>query len=346
MAPIRFKRSVVILLTIALTIVVAITATILYKDYDYRFSKAVQKDWNLKIYPKTTLSEVAAQLEEKGAIKDGEKMLLHAKKNNITSVATGNYDLERGDSYRTILETISLGKQTPIKITINNFITVERLIKAVSLRTLSKYADYIKVMYNDSFLKAKGFNKQTLISMFIPGTYEIYWTTTPQEFFEIIYGEYDNFWNNRRRSKAKDLGFTIAEITTLASIVNSETNKKDEMSDIAGVYINRLRKNMRLQADPTVKFASGQFDLRRILFKHLRIRSPYNTYRNKGLPPGPICTPSIAAIDATLDYEGHYYLYFCARTDFSGYHVFAETMREHSKNAKAYQKELNKRKIK
>lgn len=342
----RLKRSIIISFVITLTAIIAITANVLHKDYDYRFTKAVLKDWNLKIYPEETLSDIAAQLEKKGVIKDCDDMLRYAKENDINRVIIGSYDFARGNSYRTILEAISLGKQSPIKITINNFKTVESLIKAVSLRTIADYDDYMKIMYNDSFLNAKGFTKQTLISMFIPGTYEIYWTITPQEFFEQIYDKYDHFWSNNRRSKAKHLGFTIAEISTIASIVDSETNQKDEMSNIAGVYINRLRKNMRLQADPTVKFALKQFDLRRILLKHLRVRSPYNTYRNKGLPPGPISTPSIAAIDATLDYEGHDYLYFCAKADFSGYHAFAKDMREHSKNAKAYQKELNERKIK
>lgn len=342
----RPKRLIIISAIAIFVAALTVTSIILYQEYDYRFTEAVLKRTNLKVYPGMTLEEVAEKLEEQQVIKSAKQMVKYARKHERDTVIVGNYDLDAGSSYRTVLGAVAFGRQTPIKLTFNGFRTVDRLIGAVAKRTLADSNEYMKVMRNDSLIKAKGFTRETLISMFIPNTYEVYWTITPEEFFDKMYDEYDNFWSYGRRSKAKDLGFTPVEIATIASIVDSETNKKDEMSDVAGVYINRLRKGMPLQADPTVKFALGDFGLKRILFKHLRVDSPYNTYKNKGLPPGPICMSSIAAVDATLDYEGHDYLYFCAKADFSGYHVFAKDMGEHSKNARQYQKELNKRKIK
>lgn len=346
MAKKKLTKTVKVSIVVILAAVLTVTAFILYQEYDYRFTRAVLKDANLKIYPGMSFWEVVAKLEEQKVIKSAKQMTNYAIQHERDTVMVGNYELKQGESYRTILGDIAFGRQTPIKLTFNNFRTVDRLVGAVAKRTLSDSNDYMKIMRNDSLLKAKGFTKETLISMFIPNTYEVYWTITPKEFFEKMYDEYDNFWGYVRRSKAENLGYTPAQISVIASIVDSETNKKDEMSDVAGVYINRLRKGMPLQADPTVKFALGNFGLRRILFKHLRVDSPYNTYKYAGLPPGPICMSSIAAIDATLDYDGHDYLYFCARADFSGYHAFAKNMSEHSKNAREYQRELNKRNIK
>lgn len=349
MARKKLKPKVKLIIIIS-SVVVAILGTIglttLITEYNYRFKEAVMKDGNLKIYPNTTFSEVAQQLEQEGIIKSAESMIRYAIRHGRDTVQVGNYDLSKGSSYRSLLTTIALGRQTPIRITFNNFRTVNRLIEAVSKRTLTDSDALMKVMNNESLINSKGFKKETLISMFIPNTYEIYWTITPEQFLDRMYEEYGNFWKRSRRSKAEDLGFTQSEIATIASIVMSETNKEDEMTNVAGVYINRLRKKMPLQADPTIKFALQDFEIRRLLYKHLKVDSPYNTYKNAGLPPGPICMPSIAALDATLNYEGHSYLYFCAKADFSGYHSFASNLTEHNRNAKAYHKELNRRKIK
>ena len=181
--------------------------------------------------------------------------------------------------------------------------------------------------------------------MFIPNTYEMYWDTSVEEFVERMHTEYERFWTKERDAKRKRSGLSRMQVMTLASIVYEETRKGDEMPRVAGVYINRLRKGMPLQADPTIKYALQDFGLRRILNKHLKHPSPYNTYINKGLPPTPICMPSITAIDAVLNYESHKYLYFCARETFDGYHNFAATYNEHLQNARKYQRELNRRGI-
>ena len=181
--------------------------------------------------------------------------------------------------------------------------------------------------------------------MFIPNTYEFFWNTSAEKFIVRMHKEYERFWNDARKAKAGKLNLSPAEVVTLASIVEEETVKSSEKSRIAGVYLNRLRKGIMLQADPTVKFAVGDFSIRRILNKHLLVNSPYNTYRFVGLPPGPINYPSSSTVDAVLNAEKHSYLYFCAREDFSGYHNFSSTLKQHNKNATAYRQALSRQGI-
>lgn len=181
--------------------------------------------------------------------------------------------------------------------------------------------------------------------MFIPNTYEFYWTTTPEEFSDRMNMEYEKFWEGERDRKAKKLDLSRSEVVTLASIVDEETLYNDENARVAGLYLNRIEKGIPLQADPTLKFALGDFTLKRILNEDKKIDSPYNTYRNKGLPPGPISIPSVSAIDGVLNYEKHNYYYMCAKADFSGYHAFARNLAQHNRNARAYQSALNKRRI-
>lgn len=340
------KRLTVLFATLIALSAVAIGAMVLIPEYQYRFSSAVLKDGNLKIYPGETLSDIAQKLRDDGIIEKSEMMVKFAHQHSRDSLMVGNYKIDKGSSYRSLLNRLALGRQTPIRLTFNSFRTVDRLIGAVARRTLVDSASFMKVMNNQQLLDTNGFTRQNLISMFIPNTYEVYWTITPLEFFNKMKSEYTDFWNSYRTQKAINLGFSRAEIATIASIVDAETNKQDEMTNIAGTYINRLRKGIPLQADPTVKFALQNFGIKRILHRHLKIDSPYNTYKNSGLPPGPIGMPSIAAIDATLTYTKHNYLYFCAKADFSGYHAFASNLSDHNRNARAYQKELNRRKIK
>jgi UPF0755 protein len=182
--------------------------------------------------------------------------------------------------------------------------------------------------------------------MFIPNSYEVYWNTSAEKFFTRMYDEYGKFWTQERKDKAEKIGLSPIKISILASIVDGEALMDKEMPVIAGLYMNRLKKGMRLEADPTVIFAAKDFTIRRVLNKHLRINSPYNTYMNSGLPPGPIGMPSINAIDAVLNYENHNYIYMCAKEDFSGYHNFATTLAEHNVNARKFQQALNARNIK
>ncbi|NJM16447.1 MAG: endolytic transglycosylase MltG [Bacteroidales bacterium] len=190
-----------------------------------------------------------------------------------------------------------------------------------------------------------GFNAQTFPAMFIPNTYELYWTVTAKGFIVRMHKEYQQFWDRNRTEKLQRSGLSQLEVSALAAIVDEETRFNSEKPRVAGVYVNRLKKGMKLQADPTVKFAVGNFNIKRVLHAHLAVASPYNTYKNYGLPPGPIRIPSIAGIDAVLNYEKHEYIYFCANADFSGKHAFAKTLAQHNANAAKYRRALNRNKI-
>ena len=257
----------------------------------------------------------------------------------------GHYVLKPGMSVIEVARMLKLGMQTPVRVTINNVRTPAQLAGKLARQIEADSATIVGALTDPATARKAGFDSVTLFSMFIPDTYEFYWTVSPAQFIERMRREYDRFWTPQRDAKRQRSGLSRLEVMTLASIVYEETRQSDEMPRIAGVYINRLRKGWPLQADPTVKYALQEFGLRRILHRHLKYPSPYNTYINKGLPPSPICMPGRNAIDAVLDFERHDYMFFCARPTFDGYHNFARTLREHNANARAYSAELNRRKI-
>lgn len=261
------------------------------------------------------------------------------------SFKPGHYVVKPGMSVIEVARMLKLGLQTPVQVTINNVRTPAQLAGKLARQIEADSAAFVTVLTDPATARKAGFDSVTLFSMFIPDTYELYWTVTPEQFVERMRREYDRFWTPERDAKLRRSGLSRLEAMTLASIVYEETRKSDEMPRIAGVYINRLHEGWPLQADPTVKYALQEFGLRRILHKHLKYPSPYNTYINKGLPPSPICMPGRNAIDAVLDFERHDYMFFCARPTFDGYHNFARTLREHNANARAYSAELNRRKI-
>ena len=272
---------------------------------------------------------------------------VYARRINLAETfKSGHYLLERGMSVIRVARMLKLGMQTPVRVTINNVRIPAQLAQKLARQIDADSTAIMQALTSEELAAEVGFDSVTLFSMFIPDSYEFYWTVTPGEFVRRMKREYDRFWTSERDVKRKRSGLSRLEVMTLASIVTEETNKADEMPRVAGVYINRLRKGMPLQADPTVKYALQDFSLRRILHKHLRTPSPYNTYLNKGLPPSPIAMPSVAAIDGVLNFENHDYLFFCARPTFDGYHSFARTYGEHLANARAYSAELNRRNIK
>lgn len=258
----------------------------------------------------------------------------------------GHYELKPGMSVVEVARMLKLGAQTPVRVTINNVRTPAQLAQKLARQIDADSASILRALTSEEVARSVGFDSLTLFSMFIPNTYEFYWTVKPAELVQRMKREYDRFWTPGRDALRKRSGLSRLEVMTLASIVCEETRKTDEMPRIAGVYINRLRRGIPLQADPTVKYAMQDFGLRRILHRHLKYPSPYNTYVNEGLPPSPICMPGIAAIDAVLNFEQHDYIFFCARPTFDGYHNFARTLREHNANARAYSAELNRRNIK
>ncbi|MCP9754267.1 endolytic transglycosylase MltG [Lacihabitans sp. CCS-44] len=262
------------------------------------------------------------------------------------SIKSGRYEIKPNAANKEIISKIRSGNQDPVKLTFNNVRTKEDLIKKIGTKLDFDSNLLLEKIKNERVCSKYGFTSETIMCMFLPDTYFIYWDSSVDDFLKRMNTEYKKFWNEKRLSQAQGINMTPIEVGVMASIVQSETNKPDEMPRVAGVYVNRIATNMPLQADPTVKFAVGDFSLKRILTKHLSISSPYNTYRNTGLPPGPIALPERVALDAVLDYEKHNYTYFCAKEDFSGYHNFAATYTEHLKNADIYQAALDAKGIK
>lgn len=261
------------------------------------------------------------------------------------SYKPGHYVLEPGMSVIDVVRMLKLGTQTPVQVTFNNAKTRAHLAARLAQQLDADSTALMTALTDGRLAKEIGTDSLQLFSIFLPNTYEFYWTVTPEELVRRMKKEYDRFWTEERDAKRKRSGLSRDEVITLASIVYEETRQVDEMPRVAGVYINRLQKGILLQADPTVKYAMQDFALRRILNVHLKTESPYNTYIYKGLPPSAIAMPSIVAIDGVLDFERHDYLYFCARPTFDGYHNFARTYAEHLTNARAYSAELNRRNI-
>ncbi len=257
-------------------------------------------------------------------------------------VKAGYYEFTSDMDVVQIARALKLGVQTPVDVIFNNVRTLEQLAGRVSKQIEADSVELLSAMRSESLAAEFGLKPAEMISIFIPNTYEVWWTISPEAFVRKMYGEYRRFWSEERDAKRKVLNLTRTDVSTLASIVYEESSKRDEYSRIAGVYINRLRRGMKLQADPTVKYAIGDFGLKRILNRHLSYDSPYNTYMYKGVPPAPICLPSIAAMDGVLNYEHHSYLYFCARSQMDGYHNFESSYSEHLKNARLYSAELDK----
>jgi UPF0755 protein len=241
---------------------------------------------------------------------------------------------------------LKAGNQEPVKISFQNVRLKHTLAGMVAKKLETDSALVSQLLDSASFVSKYGFTTDNVYTMFIPNSYEMYWNTSAEKFFLRMHDEYEKFWTPERKAKAEKIGLSPIKVTILASIVDGEALMDQELPIIAGLYMNRLKKGMKLEADPTVIFAANDFTIRRVLNKHLRIGSPYNTYRVTGLPPGPISMPSIKAIDGVLNHSNHNYIYMCAKEDFSGYHNFATTMAQHSINARKFQQALNERNIK
>ncbi len=345
MAKKRLKRSVRLALIIIFLGIFSFAALWGWGEYDYRYGKVGLRNVTLKVYSdSTSISQVAEKLAQNGVIASATDFSKVSKERGVSSFKAGSYRFGVDESYRQLINKLRFGYQTPIRVTFNNIRSLDKLAGVLGRALMADSAEFMERLTFEADSIGAGY-----IARFVPNTYEFYWTAAPRDFCAKMDSEFNAFWSDEARiSKARKLGFTPEEITIIASIVDEETNAESEMSDVAGVYINRLRIGMPLQADPTVKYAIGDFSIRRVLNKHLTYDSPYNTYKYAGLPPGPICAPSIAAIEGTLNYVNnkHKYLYFCANPAFNGTHIFATTLSQHNANARAYQRELNRRKIK
>ncbi len=317
-----------------------------YQRFSYIFDENVNIPNGILIREGATFQEVQDSLMDKKILIDPEAFVWVAKKKNYTgNIKPGYYFFKKDMNTNAMVNMLKSGNQAPVKLTFNNIRFKEEFAAKAARYIKPDSTDILNYLNDTAYINQLGFSPQTISAMFIPNTYEVYWSMSVDDFFTRMKKEYDQFWNEARREKAERIQLSPVEVITLASIVQEETVKAEEYKRVAGVYVNRLKRGIALQADPTIKFALGDFSVRRVLNGHLEIDSPYNTYKYNGLPPGPINFPDIGVIDAVLDYEKHNYYYFCAKEDFSGYHNFARTLREHNNNARKYQRALNKNKI-
>ena len=310
--------------------------------------KPIELEETVYIYiePSTKYDEVVDQIKKQVNL-PSEKFfkIISEKMKYPETIKTGRYAIRDGMTMPEIIRMLRSGNQSAVKLTFNNMRTNENLAGRISNQLMLDSVELLNVLKDETKLEVLGFDTNTIAAMFIPNTYEVYWDTSIDNLMNRMKKEYTSFWNESRKDKAKEIGLSPIEVSILASIVEEEATYSDEYSIVAGLYLNRLKRGQRLEADPTIKFALNDFSLRRILYKHLEVESPYNTYRNEGLPPGPIRIPSIRGIDATLSPQDHKYLFMCAKEDLSGRHNFATTHAEHLRNAARYQRALNERKI-
>jgi len=298
------------------------------------------------IYPEKNFAYLCRQLEDSANCLNIKTFIEVAKILKYPeNIKTGRYAVEPGTNNYDLLTNLRRGQQEPIRITFNNIRLKEDLTKRISEQLMIESHELDTLLNDPIYCETLGFTPATIKAMFIPNTYEVYWSISAEKLIERMKREYDAFWTESRRNQAQNMRLTPLEVSILASIVEEESAMLDEYPTIAGLYINRLHRGVPLQADPTVKYAMGNFAIQRMLNEYLRIDSPYNTYLYTGLPPGPLRIPSLQGLESVLNYEKHNYLFMCAKEDFSGRHNFAVTLSEHNRNAERYHAELNRRAI-
>ncbi|MBR3897410.1 MAG: endolytic transglycosylase MltG [Bacteroidaceae bacterium] len=340
------KKHLLILATSLLLLVAGIGVGA-YLVYDRFFTPAFNIAGTARLYidRDDTMDSVRHKVDEVLSPHSIKAFNLLADYEEFTEVQAGSYTFAPTDNLRAAVRRLKLGWQTPVRIVVPSVRTLDRLAQSLSNQLMLSEEEIMALLSNTACVDSMGYTPETFPSLFIPNTYEVYWNISATELLARLHKEHTAYWNAERKQKAADLGLTPIQVATLASIVDEETAVNAEKPIVAGLYLNRLNRGMLLQADPTVKFATGDPTLRRILNKHLTIDSPYNTYLYKGLPPGPIRIPSMAALEAVLNPARHNYLYMCAKEDFSGTHNFATTLAAHNANARRYQQALNKRGI-
>ena len=334
---------------VVITVLVVLAALILPDLYKKYFKANVNVTTKTYLYIRTnaTYQQVLDSIDKHQLFIDKASFLSLADDRGFrTRFKSGRYPFEKGMNNRQILNMLVAGNQEAVDLSFRNIRLKENFAASAAKKLEFDSTSLVQLLDSVEFIEAYGFNKENVYTMFIPNSYQMYWNISAKDFFERMNKEYIKFWNEERLAKAKALNLSQQDVTILASIVDSEALMDKEMPTIAGLYLNRLTKGIKLEADPTVIFANNDFTIRRVLNRHLRKESPYNTYMNLGLPPGPITMPSINAIDAVLNHESHNYIFMCAKEDFSGYHNFATNLSEHLANARKFQAALNARNIK
>lgn len=343
------KSKRLLFIGLPIVIILAIASPLIYKGYQiiYGTQLSIPKDkpQYITIPKEATIADVVTELEKINLASSDNFTLLASYMKYDSNIKSGRYQLAGEYSNIRLIRFLRSGEQMQIKFQFNNLRTKEQLAESIAQQTQIAQSDALFALNDIEQLEPLGFTPTDVYALFIPNTYFLYWTTTMLELLNRMKREYTKFWDETRTQKAKALNLTPIEVATLASIIEEESNNTKELPTIAGVYINRLRENIPLQADPTIKFVVNDFTLKRILNKYLEIDSPYNTYKYAGLPPGPIRIPSSHAIDAVLNAEKHDYIFFCAKPDNSGTHNFSKTLAQHNQYAKEYHQWLNKNKI-
>jgi len=337
-------------IVLAVMLVLVVTGTVLFKLYQDIFSANInlgEEATSLLYIPThSNQTDVLRILTEKDWLKNSTTLLwVMEKKNFAHHIHPGRYKIKNGMCNNELIDLLRSGVQTPLNLTFNNTRTLEDFAGKIAAQIEADSISILSLLKDKSKIQKYGFAPHTIIGMFIPNTYQVYWNMNAEKFVDKMHKEYVKYWNAEQLRKAENIGLTPIQVSILASIVDEETIKSDEKKRVAGVYMNRYKRKIKLDADPTLKFALGDFTIRRVLNKHKRIDSPYNTYKYRGLPPGPIRQSSISGIEAVLNYEKHKYYYFCASPEFNGYHVFAKSLREHNQNARKYQRALTQRGI-
>ncbi len=335
------------IIALVLIIIIALAGTAYFYYLRYYGPNVTDKQEYLYIHTGATFEDVYKTIREEGIVRDSTTFMWAAhNKKYINRVKPGRYHLKDGMSNRDLINMLISGRQEAVKLPIRNFRLKENFAGFVGKKMEADSASIINMLDSADYVKKFGFTPENVYTMILPDTYEIYWNTSPHKIFSKLYNEYEKFWTPERRQKATDMGLNPIKVTILASIVDAEALHDSEMPTIAGLYLNRMKKGMKLEADPTVIFALHDFTIHRVLNKQLAVNSPYNTYMYAGLPPGPIMMPSLNAINSVLDYKHSDYLYMCAKDDLSGYTNFASTVAQHEINARKFQQALNARHIK
>ena len=334
-------------IVIVAIIAIGVCAKFYYHYTVSNFTSRDGKSHTYYIYPNTSVAQLLKKIEKDYQINSETAWRIHCHHLQFEKIKPGHYELPAKISNRALILRFQQGQETPIKLSFNQSLRKNEQVAAhMGNKLLLDSAEVASRMNDPVYMEKYGLNKATALCLFIPNTYEVYWGMSVDQLFERMHKEYERFWNSERLGKASKLGLNPVEVATLASIVASESNNTAEQPLIASLYINRIKKGMLLQADPTVVYANDDFTIRRVLKKHLEKDSPYNTYKYKGLPPGPIRLTNTTVLDAVLNAPSSDYLYMCANPDFSGTHVFTSTYSKHLEVARQYQRELNKRKIK
>lgn len=340
------KNKILLYILSATGLLVLVFAAIIYRNV--MGVNIITGKNNAVIYIPTgsSYSQVADSLKSKLIFKNIDVFDWIAKRKRYPkSIKPGRYLIKGNLTYNQLINILRSGKQSPVRVTFSTARTLGQIAGKIGQEIEADSSQIMDFISDDSNYKSDGFTRDNIISIFIPNTYEFYWNTDAKGLYARMLREYRSFWNDERLQKAKDENLNPVEVSILASIIDDEVVKKDEKPKIAGVYLNRLKRGIPLQSCPTIKFALNDFTITRVLKKYLLVDSPYNTYIHSGFPPGPIGCPTVEGIDAVLNAEKNDYLFFAAKSDFSGFHNFSRTLSEHNRYAALYQKELDKRKI-